>query len=153
MSYEQFYSRFPELAIAETRVITIFPDSVVPLPPGEYGLMEAYCTEPGCDCRRVFLNVVAPGKSEVQAVISYGWERRAFYVRWFGRDDPDVIRELKGPALALGQPQSALAPQILDTVKQVVLTDQAYVQRLKRHYQMFRASLPTPIKSSQAPRR
>ncbi len=37
----------------------------LPLPPGEYGFFEWYCTEDDCDCRRVLLQVISarhPGK-------------------------------------------------------------------------------------------
>jgi hypothetical protein len=141
LSYEPFHSRFPELAAKEIRVITIFKESHLRLPPGEYALIESFCNEPGCDCRRAILNVVAKDLAGMQAVISFGWERRAFYVRWFGSNDPKVIADLKGPALAAGQPQSSLAPLLLKVVKDVVLSDSAYVERLKRHYLMFRASV------------
>jgi hypothetical protein len=151
LSYEPFHSRFPELAAEETRVITIFKESNLSLPPGEYALVESFCNEPRCDCRRVFLSVFAKDLSgmravitqavKTQAVISFGWERRAFYVRWFGSNDPKMIANLKGPALAIGQPQSNLAPLLLKVVKEIVLSDSAYVERLKRHYVMFRASV------------
>jgi hypothetical protein len=149
LSYEPFHSRFPELAAAETRVINIFEESNLRLPPGEYALVESFCNEPGCDCRRAFLNIVAKdlaGTQAVmtQAVISFGWERRSFYVRWFGSNDPKMIADLKGPALAVGQPQSNLAPLLLKVVKEIVLSDSAYVERLKRHYVMFRASVAKP---------
>ena len=71
MPYEPFYERFPEVAEKETRTITIFNDPE--LPAGEYGLIEAYCNEPDCDCRRVFLNVCSWQRGERIAVIAYGW--------------------------------------------------------------------------------
>jgi hypothetical protein len=40
-----------------------------------------YCDEPGCDCRRVTINVLRPetGWGKVWATISYGWESTDFY--------------------------------------------------------------------------
>ena len=60
---------------------------------------------------------------------------------------------IKGPALAIGHFQSEMAPQILDLVTKLVLADQAYIDRLKRHYQMFKASLPSPAQHSRRPSR
>lgn len=141
MYYESFYSRFPAVAAEETRVMHVYEGASVPLPPDEYGMVESYCATPGCDCRRVFLNVISKQTGETQAVISYGWESRGFYVKWFGSDDPEIIANLKGPTLASGQSQSSLAPQLLEMVTQIVLTDPAYIERLQRHYQMFKATL------------
>jgi len=46
----------PELAVKETRVVTLLgADRGVPS--GSYGLIEFYCPDPQCDCRRVLLNV------------------------------------------------------------------------------------------------
>lgn len=153
MYYEPFYSRLPQVAAGETRVITICKGSSVPLPAGEYGLIESYCSALDCDCRRVFLNVISESLNEIQAVISYGWESRDFYVQWFGADDPEMIDDLKGPALAVGQSQSRRAPQLLDLVTTLVLSDPAYVDRLKRHYQMFKASLTGSPTRGQHPSR
>ena len=55
MFFAPFYELFPELAPRETRSVTIKNDPS--LPDGEYGLIEAYCNEPGCDCRRVMFNI------------------------------------------------------------------------------------------------
>ena len=98
MEFSPSYPRFPQIVARETRVITISENSDDALPPGEYGLLESYCTASNCDCRRTSLNVVTKDSNRVQAVISYGWEIRAFYVQWFGSDDPEIIHDLKGPA-------------------------------------------------------
>lgn len=141
MDYEPFFSLFPEIAAKETRAIIISGAGSGSIPPGEYLLVESYCATLNCDCRRTFLNIVAKGSNQVLAVISYGWESRKFYVRWFGVDDPEAIADLKGPALAAGQLQSKLAPHFLELVTRLVLSDSAYVTRLKKHYQMFKSSL------------
>lgn len=151
MDYAPFYPRFPHIGANETRVLTILEGSSVNLPPGEYGLLDFYCTTFNCDCRRTFLNVVAKKTNKIQAVIAFGWESRDFYIRWFGSDDPETIDDLKGPALAAGHPQSAIAHQLLELVTELVLSDQAYVERLKRHYQMFKASLPVPSPRARPP--
>ena len=49
------------------------------LPADAYGMLEMYCNEPGCDCRRVFFMVVAKRYREPLAYVAYGWESRKFY--------------------------------------------------------------------------
>jgi len=136
MPYTAFYTYFPKIAERETRTVTLLDDSR--LPRGDYGLIEHYCDEPGCDCRRVFLSVLSSCSNEIEAVIAYGWESPEFYAEWLGNDDPASIRELRGPALNRMSPQSRHAPAILKLVRDVVLRDRAYVERLKTHYRMFR---------------
>jgi hypothetical protein len=137
MPYVAFQSRFQELAERETRT-AILPERTAGLPPGHYALLEMFCDEPGCDCRRVMFSVFSSASESVEAVIAYGWESREFYARWMHDDDPQVIRELQGPVLNLGSPQSPRARAILDLVTNVVLQDPQYIERLKRHYGMFR---------------
>lgn len=140
MPYVMFYEYFPELAKKETRGITVFERSNLNLPAGNYSFLEMYCNEPGCDCRRVFFHVVS-NKKDLEAVITYGWESPQFYAKWMGSDDPHIIADLKGPSLNMGSPQSSLAPALLDVVRNILLPDTIYVERIKRHYAMFRAEI------------
>ncbi|KAF5437251.1 hypothetical protein C5S35_04985 [Candidatus Methanophagaceae archaeon] len=84
-----------------------------------------------------FFNIYSEERNEVVAVIAYGWENRKFYADWFGDNDPQAIAELQGPALNLFSHQSELAPILLDKIK-YVLNDKNYVERIKRHYRMFK---------------
>jgi len=138
MPYAFFHSRFPTVARRETRTITVFPKSEVGLPAGDYGFLEMFCDEHGCDCRRAFFYVVSSLRKDVEAVISWGWEDRSFYAKWMGDNDPDVLATLKGPALNPGSPQTDLAPAVLSLVATVLLRDSEFVQRVKKHYRMFR---------------
>jgi len=97
MPYIPFYEKFPEIAEKETRVITAINDPE--LHHGDYGLLESYCDEAGCDCRRVFFNVYSERRNELVAVIAYGWEDSKFYADLFGGNDPKIIEELNGPIL------------------------------------------------------
>lgn len=147
MPYEPFYERFHDIALKETRTVTIhnYPG----LPDDDYGFLEAYCNDENCDCRRVFFNVISHKRNEVVAVIAYGWEDRAFYARWFGQNDPDIIRELQGPILNTSSHQSELAPALLNLVRNTLLKDPAYIERLKRHYWMFKEKVdPKHFKAS-----
>ena len=151
MPYVMFHDYFPELAEEETRSFTVFDDAR--LPAGSYGLIESYCDERGCDCRRVFFSVISSRSKQIEAVIAYGWESREFYAEWMGNDDPDTIRDLQGPILNQLSPQSRHAPAILEMVRDVVLQDAAYVERLKAHYWMFRHQIDRPSKRRREKRR
>jgi len=136
MAYTSFHEKFPEIAEKETRVITAINNPE--LPPGNYDLLESYCNEVDCDCRRVFFNVYSEGRNELVAVIAYGWEDSKFCADWFGDNDPQIIGELKGPILNSASPQSKLAPVLRDIVEKYVLKDEHYIERIKRHYRMFK---------------
>ena len=139
MFFAPFYEFFPELAEKETRTITVkdYPG----LPAGNYGLIELYCNQPDCDCRRVFFSVFSEEIEQVVATIAYGWESSKFYAKWMGYSDPFTIQELKGPVLNPGSPQSELAPAILKVIKGVVLQDKNYINRLKTHYSLFKSAV------------
>ncbi len=137
MPYRLFHDLFPDLAKRETRSITVLPQSDPGLPAGDYGFLEMYCDEPGCDCRRVFFYVVSSFREEVEAVVAWGWEARDFYRKWMKHGGEKDVDRLKGPILNLGSPETELAPAILDLVRDVLLQDPDYVERIKRHYAMF----------------
>ena len=133
-----FHELFEDVARRETRFITILADDE-PVPRGEYGLFESYCDEPGCDCRRVFINVVRAGTKGFLATIGFGWEGKAFYRDWMKAPVGDEVTDaLSGAQLEPMQRQSDIAPALFKLVKELVLSDQAYVERIKRHYRMFR---------------
>jgi hypothetical protein len=62
MPYAPFQERFPKIADKETRAMTILNNPE--LPSDTYGLIEAYCDELDCDCRRVFLNVISTNQKK-----------------------------------------------------------------------------------------
>ncbi len=140
MGYAPFHQYFPEIAENETRSFSMYEKSETEIPAGRYFLIESYCNEPGCDCRRVFLSVNPKGSDELPAVIAYGWEKNKYYAKWYGENDSEVIKGLKGPTLNLSSPQSGLAPEFLEVVK-FILKDKQYVDRLKRHYELFREAI------------
>ena len=149
MPYTMFHDRFPDIAEKETRCITFFNDP--DLFSDTYDLVELYCDEPGCDCRRVMFNVISDNKKESVAVIAYGWEREDYYRKWFGENDAKTIKELKGPILNLWSPQSSLAPALLKNVKNIVLRDQRFIERLKRHYRLFRGAIEEEHRTEDLP--
>ena len=83
------------------------------------------------------------------APFHFGWEPESFYRQWASFElDADDLEELRGPALMRLAPQSRYAPALLDRIRSV-LKDPAYVDRIVRHYQMFRDA----IESGAGPKR
>jgi hypothetical protein len=146
MPFELFHSRFAELAEAETRTITVLENSDISgdLPPAAYSFLEMFCNEPGCDCRRVFFTVTSSRTRDTVAVIGYGWESARFYRNWFKQANDEDIAELQGPALNTISPQSKHADAILRLFIDVLLPQNTYIERVKRHYKQFRATVDRP---------
>ena len=133
-----FMERFPEVGARETRSVTV--PKRQDLPEGEYGFVELYCDEPGCDCRRVMIDVLRPetGWSKVWATISYGWESLDFYRQW-GAAGSDPV-QIKGPYLDPFNPQTTYSSALLNLFRFLIQSPE-YVARLQRHHQMFRESV------------
>ena len=137
MGMSAFASRFREIAASETRTLTAMgqPD----LPNGHYGFVELYCDEIGCDCRRVVIHVASEATGpKIWATINFGWESAEFYARWMG--DAELAEEFSSATLDLLNPQSEYASILLDYFVNLV-ADEAYIERLKRHYTLFKSSL------------
>ena len=70
-----FFQVEPDLAFKETRTMTLF-EPLEDIPAGSYGLIESYCPDPECDCRRVIINVVEEEHpTTFLASIGYGFDR------------------------------------------------------------------------------
>lgn len=124
MGFIPFYEVEPELAERETRTITVIRTHE-DLPQGTYALIESFCADPACDCRRVMLNVAQEEQIErgYLATISYA----------FDRDD-----DMPGPFLDPLNPQSEYSKALLRLVATSILRDLRYVERLERHYKMVK---------------
>lgn len=144
MPFVPFDEYFPEIAAREIRTLTVPPGDPLGLPAGEYGFLELYCNDPGCDCRRVIFCVIAKNGMSVQAFIGWGWEDVEFYQRWLHGGSLDEAIEAKGPALNIGSPRTPLGPALVELVRNVLLTDPTYAERIKRHYAMVREKVDQP---------
>ncbi|EQD49774.1 hypothetical protein B1A_13671, partial [mine drainage metagenome] len=80
MVMEMFHTLFPDIGSREYRVVTV-TDPTSGLPFDTYGFLEAYCTEVGCDCRNVLLNVFGEASLCHLATLNYAL-------------DPDGFREV-----------------------------------------------------------
>jgi hypothetical protein len=142
-----FVLKFPEIGEAETRVITAFKDTNIPK--GEYGLVELYCEDPECDCRRVMIIVMSKNPTKTWATINYGWESIDFYNQWFSGDAPSGM---SGAELDPLNTQSEYALEFLKIFYEII-KDENYVERLKRHYAMFKGTTSKPQKRDGQKRR
>lgn len=125
MPLTPFILKFPELGPAETR--SVHSRGRRDLPDGEYGFLEFYCDEKGCDCKRLLVAAVSSkAPAEFLAMISYTW------------DDSD--QEAHQPILDPFNKQSPYAKALLELFA-VVLTSPGYIERLKRHYALFKADV------------
>ena len=130
---------FPRDRWQGTRVVTIIDQAITDLPPGAYALIDLYCTDPVCDCRNVYIHVVHKGFSGPIATITYGWEKLSYYKKWMGGEEDDfILRQFKGPSLAIGARQSQFANQWLRIFEDILQTDKAYANRLERHYHLVK---------------
>jgi hypothetical protein len=133
----RFDRLFPEQATAEVRVISLLRHPS--LPDDEYALVESYCDDPACHCRRVLLSVVGRRAMTALASIGYGF---------------DHAGEWAGPFLDPLNPQSRHAEALLELVRQLVLTDAAYMARLEAHYYQVKGASADPSRPApQAPPR
>jgi hypothetical protein len=140
MPMAPFYTRCLDTAKRETRTVTVFGRDPHGLPPAQYVLTELYCDEADCDCRRVIFQVHTAEKLQsVLATLNFGWEAPEFYQGWCHGDE--VARNMAGLSKELFGLQSRWSDEILDLMKETAFADPAYVERLKRHYAQFKATL------------
>jgi hypothetical protein len=133
-----FWTYFPDVAAKETRTVTLHGHRIIP--DGEYGLLELYCDERDCDCRRVIIDVMSsPPHPKTWATINFGWETVEFYTQWSG--NPVMGKESHGAILEPFGPQSPYAYEFLEIVKAIAFQDEDYVRRLQRHYAMFKDAM------------
>jgi hypothetical protein len=125
-----FVRFFPQQGTAETRVLTTQGHPVVP--DDEYALLEFFCADPRCDCRRVMLRVIGRRQQDVLASISYSFDRG---------------QQWAGPCLDPLNPQSMYAHTLLTLVAQV-LADPTYAARLESHYYQVKRATAAPAHST-----
>jgi len=132
-SFVPLFRLLPTLAEQETGKV-ILEQETFGLARGAYFLVESYCFDPDCDCRKVMINVMTDS-SEILATIGFGWENEEFYVNWM--DDEDLGRQATGAYLEPGGIQTANSEKCLILLKKS-LRDSDYADLIKRHYQSFK---------------
>ena len=100
-----FVALFPVQAIAETRSVTVRGHAQ--LPDDSYAMVESYCPDPKCDCRRVMIGVLPQSNPRCGflASISFGFDRNA---------------EMAGPFLDPLNPQSRYAEALLALFQELI---------------------------------
>lgn len=142
MIFRRFMDFFPEVAEKETRRLMLRNDPQIP--DGEYAFIESFCEDKDCDCRRVYfivLQIDLTYEPIYAATISYGWEDLNFYLSWSPYLPSNMATELKGPILEPLQEQSQYAQRFLELFESMFLSDPDYIDRIKRHYTLFKAKL------------
>jgi len=128
---------FQELAERETRCVTLTTPALqfgrLVLPADEYGFDELYCVEAGCDCRRVMINVLARRAQAHLATINHAFDPPI-------HDDDPPEQTFLDPL----NPQTEWSAVLLDIFVNLVLRDDAYRQRLLRHYRTFKEAVNDP---------
>ena len=67
-----------------------------------------------------------------------------FYAKWMKYGDRSDAEMLQGPILNPGSRETDLSDGILDLARNVLLKDADYIERVKRHYRMFRERVEAP---------
>jgi hypothetical protein len=138
MPLEPFDQLCPEIAGAETRICEA-PGLLKLGLPRDYFLREFYCTESGCDCRRVLVQFLATeGAPGVAASINFGWEKAKYYRKW--GSDPELWREMAGASLERFAEQGPHARRFLPVFNEII-QDRTLVAAFRRHYAQVKASL------------
>lgn len=119
---------FPEVARRESRAVETVDRAGTR---ATFLFREFYCTEPGCDCRRVILYVHWVEGSRVAATIGYGFEpsRR--------RDEPQI-------SLDPFNPQSARSEALLALFTDMIASDAGYRNGLRRRYALMKQAVDDP---------
>ncbi len=120
---------FLEIARNESRAVQTL--DVTGATNGTFLFREFYCTDPGCDCRRVILQVHWVEKKKVAATINYGFDPSK------RRDEPQFYLDPLNP-------QSDASDGLLGLFEKVIATDPAYRETLRRHYKMWKAVVDDP---------
>jgi hypothetical protein len=119
---------FWEVAKRDSRMIQTVDQAGLP---ATFVFREFYCTDPGCDCRRVVLHMHWVEQKRVAASINYAFEpsRR--------RDEPQI-------SLDPLNPQSEHSKNLLALFKEMIAKDGEYRGRLLRHYTMWKEVVDDP---------
>lgn len=123
-----FHELFPEQGMNECRVLHVMRHERIPR--DDYALVEYYCIDPGCDCRRVLLRAMSKATREYVAAISFAFDRRS---------------KNAGPLLDPVNEQSSYARDLLNAVANV-LSDPDYVARLEAHYRQVKRAIAAPTR-------
>ncbi len=133
------YSKlFPEETEVRMRKIDLLQDTFG-LSRGSYLLVENYCADKACDCRKAMINVVKIGdRPVILGTVGFGWESERYYADWIG--DKATARMMVGAYLEPGGIQTDKSASCLKLVNNS-LRDDKYVELIKERYKVFKEKL------------
>ena len=131
MTMMPFHVLFPDVAQIESRTLT--PLNHESLPERAFLFVELYCVEPGCDCRRVILNVMDTVTRKHIATINHAFEPPRPPFDDEGQTFLDPLN-----------PQSPMSEAVLDLFEDMMANDVGYQDRLERHYTMWKSVVDDP---------
>lgn len=139
-AFLSFMDYFPELFDRETRKIMLIQDTFGLLQ-GSYVLLENYCSDNDCDCRKVMINVVSMDNNipMILGTVGFGWENVQHYTHWLD-GDTDTASKMVGAYLERGGIQTEYSQGCLEMVKNS-LRDEKYIDLIKKHYVSFKKLL------------
>ncbi len=141
MPLEPFDVICHDTALAEMRVCEAPGLASLDLPT-KYFLREWYCTESGCDCRRVLVQFMPDAAmAPIGASINYGWEKAKFYKKW--SHVPGLWREMAGATLERWAEQGPHADKFLLIFKKII-EDHNIVATFRRHYRLVKDITDAP---------
>ena len=108
------------------------------LPDGEYSFVDAYCTDPECDCRKTMIQVMHNEK--LVSLINYGWESATFYENWIGgsaKDDP--MPKMQGASIDITSPDLVSSDGMLALFN--ALLNDIWIAKFKHHYDEVKAAV------------
>jgi len=146
MEFIPFFQRQSATAGRETRSVTLFENNELNIHPGTYALVESFCIDDTCDCRKTMIAFVDIASNRVAATIGYGWESAAFYTKWL-HGDSEMGAEMAGSYVESGATQSVYSTQWLAWWKDMIVSDEKYRERIRRHHRLFKnqeAGVPRP---------
>ena len=130
-------------AVAEKETISLTIQDDDELPDGQYLLVESYCVDPGCDCRKVMINFFHRNRGKkwkCLATIGFGWETPDYYISWMHGDE-ELGNMIAGSYLEAGGQQSEYSDKLLALWEEFIVTQQKYLKRLQRHYKVFKHTI------------
>jgi hypothetical protein len=103
-------------------------------------MVEWYCEDSGCDCRRVLVRITPSNDVRATwATINYGWEPASFYEKWTG--SREMAEDIVGASLDPINPQSRYADAFLEVFQDSVAKNPSWPQRFAQHYELFKSTL------------
>jgi len=137
MEFIPFSDRKPEIASHETRAVIFGAGNEWRIFPGQYALVESFCSDDECDCRKTMIAAFDISSKRIAATIGYGWESTAFYTKWL-HGDSEMGAEMAGSYVESRATQSAHSTQWLAWWENMITSDEKYQDRIREHYRIFK---------------